>query len=120
MNKKDMLLEATINSLSNKIQESDNKEELEKTKSDIENLLYNELDNTIEDFPIKVTRSTLDVLIADEESAIDGYKEFLKQAKETIDKRVYDLLEKEIQEIITDEEEHIDKLNVLKDSLDVE
>lgn len=60
--------------------------------------------------------STIDVLIADEKSAIEGYKGFLNQVEGTIPDVMFDVLKREIEELIADEEEHIEKLEVIKTS----
>lgn len=63
---------------------------------------------------VEVSNSSIDVLIADEQSAIDGYNAFLAQCKDTLLPALYNVLETEIKEIIADEEEHITKLNTIK------
>ena len=73
-----------------------------------------------EKFGIDTIASTIDVLIADEQSAIDGYNSFLEQCKETIPEELYNTIEKELQEIIQDEEDHINKLNTIKNVLHTE
>ena len=73
-----------------------------------------------EEFAIDTIASTIDVLIADEQSAIDGYNSFLEQCRETIPEELYNTIEKELQEIIQDEEDHINKLNTIKNVLHTE
>ena len=73
-----------------------------------------------EKFGIDTIASTIDVLIADEQSAIDGYNSFLEQCKETIPEELYNTIEKELQEIIQDEEDHINKLVVIQESLNTD
>lgn len=73
-----------------------------------------------EKFGIDTIASTIDVLIADEQSAIDGYNSFLEQCKETIPEELYNTIEEELQEIIQDEEDHINKLNTIKNVLHTE
>lgn len=63
---------------------------------------------------VEVSNSSIDVLLADEQSAIDGYNAFLAQCKDTLLPALYNVLETEIKEIIADEEEHITKLNTIK------
>lgn len=63
---------------------------------------------------VETANSSLDVLIADENSAIDGYNSFLNQAKNTLIPPLYDVLETEINEIIADEQDHINKLTTIK------
>lgn len=81
-----------------------------------------ELENITEEekFGIDTIASTIDVLIVDEQSAIDGYNSFLKQCQETIPEELYNTIEKELQEIIQDEEDHINKLNTIKNVLHTE
>lgn len=63
---------------------------------------------------VDTSNSSLDVLVADEESAIDGYNSFLNQAKNTLIPALYEVLENEVNEIIADEQDHINKLNTIK------
>lgn len=69
---------------------------------------------------VEVSNSSIDVLIADEQSAIDGYNAFLAQCKDTLLPALYNVLETEIKEIIADEEEHITKLNTIKSAFHLE
>ena len=73
-----------------------------------------------EEFGIDTIASTIDVLIADEQSAIDGYNSFLEQCRETIPGELYNTIEKELQEIIQDEQDHINKLVVIQESLNTD
>ena len=73
-----------------------------------------------EEFGIDTIASTIDVLIADEQSAIDGYNSFLEQCRETIPEELYNTIEKELQEIIQDEQDHINKLVVIQESLNTD
>lgn len=66
---------------------------------------------------IEQVASSLDVLVVDEEGAIDGYKSYLDQAKKVISDELYQELDNQMQEIIKDEEDHIVKLNTIKDTL---
>lgn len=87
---------------------------VEQAVSEVENPTPEEIAGTAS------ANSTLDVLVADEESAIDGYKSFLNQIKDIVPNPIYEVLEKEIQEIIRDEEDHIAKLETIKASLNIE
>ena len=66
---------------------------------------------------IEQVASSLDVLVVDEEGAIDGYKSYLDQAKKVVSDELYQELDNQMQEIIKDEEDHIVKLNTIKDTL---
>ena len=66
---------------------------------------------------IEQVASSLDVLIVDEQGAIDGYKSYLEQAKQVVSEELYNSIDTQIQEIIKDEEDHIVKLNTMKDTL---
>ena len=70
-----------------------------------------------EKFGIEVTVGTIDVLIKDEEAAIDGYNSFLNQIKDTIPETVYNTIEEQLKEVIQDEEDHINILNTIKENL---
>ena len=105
--------------------ENDNTEELpgtgestEETKEAVKDAIDEVKENiTAEDaFAVETSNSSISVLIADEQSAIDGYNAFLNQTRDTLIPALYEVLEKEIQEIIADEEDHINKLNAIKDN----
>ena len=105
--------------------ENDNTEELpgtgestEETKEAVKDAIDEVKENiTAEDaFAVETSNSSISVLIADEQSAIDGYNSFLNQMRDTLIPALYEVLEKEIQEIIADEEDHINKLNAIKDN----
>ena len=107
------------------IVENDNTEELpgtgestEETKEAVKDAIDEVKENiTAEDaFAVETSNSSISVLIADEQSAIDGYNAFLNQTRDTLIPALYEVLEKEIQEIIADEEDHINKLNAIKDN----
>ena len=66
---------------------------------------------------IEQVASSLDVLLVDEQGAIDGYKSYLEQAKQVVSEELYNSIDTQIQEIIKDEEDHIVKLNIIKDTL---
>lgn len=84
------------------------KEAVEEVTSEIENPTAEEVLAT------DVINDTMDVLLVDEDAAINGYREFLNQAKATLLPPLYDVLEKEVMEIIKDEEDHVNKLEALK------
>lgn len=78
-----------------------------------------ELDSITEEetLGLEATAGTIDVLIKDEEAAIDGYNSFLKQIKDTIPETVYNTIEEQLKEVIQDEEDHINILNTIKENL---
>ena len=90
-------------------------EDQTQTQEDVEQAV-SEVENPTEEdkFAVETANSNIEVLIADEQQAIDGYKAFLTQSKETVLPSLYEVLEKEINEIIADEEDHINKLNTIK------
>ena len=94
--------------------QTETQEAIEQAVSEVENPTREE------QFAVQGANDSIDVLIADEETAIDGYKGFLKQCKDTIIPSLYEVLEKEINEIIADEEDHINKLNTIKASFHLE
>ena len=96
-------------------------EDQTQTQEDVEQAV-SEVENPTEEdkFAVETANSNIEVLIADEQQAIDGYKAFLTQAKETVLPSLYEVLEKEINEIIADEEDHINKLNTIKSAFHLE
>lgn len=90
-------------------------EDQTQTQEDVEQAV-SEVENPTEKdkFAVETANSNIEVLIADEQQAIDGYKAFLTQSKETVLPSLYEVLEKEINEIIADEEDHINKLSTIK------
>lgn len=90
-------------------------EDQTRTQEDVEQAV-SEVENPTEEdkFAVETANSNIEVLIADEQQAIDGYKAFLHQCEETIVPTLYDVLQKEVNEIIADEEDHINKLNTIK------
>ena len=78
-----------------------------------------ELDSITEEetLGLETTAGTIDVLIKDEEAAIDGYNSFLNQIKDTIPETVYNTIEEQLKEVIQDEEDHINILNTMKENL---
>lgn len=113
----------------NKLQEDD-EEEMEdvdsegegedttQTQENIEQAVQNLGGITEEEtLGLEVTVGTIDVLIKDEEAAIDGYNSFLNQIKDTIPETVYNTIEEQLKEVIQDEEDHINILNTIKENL---
>lgn len=94
--------------------QTETQEAIEQAVSEVENPTKEE------QFAVQGANDSINVLIADEETAIEGYKGFLKQCKDTILPSLYEVLEKEINEIIADEEDHINKLNTIKASFHLE
>lgn len=81
--------------------------------SDVIKDVENDVDNK-QILAVDTANSSIDVLIADENSAIDGYNAFLNQARDTLLPALYEVLEAEINEIIADEQDHINKLTTIK------
>lgn len=94
---------------------TEDSEDLDDVKDNIEQAM-DSIDNPTpkDQLGIESTDSSIDVLDADEKSAVDGYEAFLTQAKEILPEALYTVLEKEVNEIISDEEDHEDKLAVIK------
>lgn len=86
----------------------------EEVANDIQTARENSENDTLS---IEQVASSLDVLVVDEQGAIDGYKSYLEQAKQVVSEELYNSLDTQIQEIIGDEEDHIVKLNTMKDTL---
>lgn len=97
------------------IDEQPSEEDQTQTQLDVEDAIENVENPTQEEIlAVNITNSTIDVLIQDEKSAIAGYNEFLEQAKATLLPSLVEVLEKELAEIIQDEEDHIAKLETIK------
>ena len=90
-------------------------EDMEAVKDEIETA-KEETENT--DQEIEQVQGSINVLKTDEESAIDGYDTFIEDTKEVVDKELADAIENQMEEIKADEEEHIEKLDTIKNALD--
>lgn len=102
--------------------DSDSKgEDMTETQENMEQAVQElgDIDSETE-FGIDTIVSTIDVLITDEQSAIDGYNSFLGQCKNTLPDELYNTIKTEIDEIIQDEEDHINKLTVIKETLNTD
>lgn len=102
-----------------KVQESiltEDEENPEKVKQDVEDAVENAPEDESSIAP-EVIFGNIDVLIADEVAAIDGYKGFLNQLQASMSPALYDIIEKEVDEIIQDEEDHIEKLKAIQEGL---
>jgi len=98
------------------LKEEENQEEVKENIDNAIEKVENTEKNTI---AIESSNSSIDILLASEQSAIDTYNSFLNQSKEILIPTLYEVLEKEIQEIIKDEEEHITKLNTIKEAFHI-
>ena len=100
------------------IQESKTLVEDDTDPEEVANEIQTARENSENDtLSIEQVASSLDVLIVDEQGAIDGYKSYLEQAKQVVSEELYNSIDTQIQEIIKDEEDHIVKLNTMKDTL---
>lgn len=62
-------------------------------------------------------KGSLDVLKTDEESAIEGYEDFKSETEKVADEELADVVNNQMEEIIDDEKEHIEKLDTIKSAL---
>lgn len=62
-------------------------------------------------------KGSLDVLKTDEESAIEGYEDFKSETEKVADEELADAVNNQMEEIIDDEKEHIEKLDTIKSAL---
>lgn len=117
-------VDTELNDIENEITRAENAgsgEDMTEVQNNVEQAVSEVENPTLEEIAGTASaNSTLDVLVVDEESAIDGYKSFLNQIKDIVPNPIYEVLEKEIQEIIRDEEDHIAKLETIKASLNIE
>lgn len=89
-------------------------EDMTQVKDDIETAVEKSDSTDLEKDQVK---GSLDVLKTDEESAIDGYEEFNKETAEVVDTELADAVKDQMEEIIDDEKEHIEKIDTIKKSL---
>ena len=89
-------------------------EDMTQVKDDIETAVEKSDSTDLEKDQVK---GSLDVLKTDEESAIDGYEEFNKETAEVVDGELADAVKDQMEEIIDDEKEHIEKIDTIKKSL---
>lgn len=89
-------------------------EDMTAVKDDVESAVEKS-DSTKQE--IDQVKGSLDVLKTDEESAIDGYEEFNKETAKVVDKPLADRIAEQMQEIIDDEKEHIEKIDTIKSAL---
>ena len=89
-------------------------EDLNQVKADIEDAIK---DTPSTEQEIDQVKGSLDVLKTDEESAIEGYKDFQKETDKVVDKELADAVNDQMQEIVDDEKEHIEKLDAVKTAL---
>ena len=62
-------------------------------------------------------KGSIDVLKTDEESAIEGYEDFKDETEKVADKELADAVNDQMEEIVDDEKEHIEKLDTIKSAL---
>ena len=62
-------------------------------------------------------KGSIDVLKTDEESAIEGYEDFKAETEKVADKELADAVNNQMEEIIDDEKEHIEKIDTIKSAL---
>lgn len=115
-------LKQAYNTLMNSKKEESKLVEDETSEEDLQEF-QNEVEEAVEEIgptdeseelAVNVVNDSVDVLEVDERMAINGYEDFLNAAKELLAPALYEVLEKEIKEIITDEEDHITILENIK------
>lgn len=89
-------------------------EDMSKVKDDVKNAVDKSDSTEQEKDQVK---GSIDVLKTDEESAIAGYDEFTKETAKVVDKELSDEIDNQMQEIVDDEKEHIEKLDTIKSAL---
>ena len=97
---------------SSKLTETADEETPEEVKQEIDSA-----NDTTEPLANEVAASTIDVLIADEKSAIDGYDSYINQVSQNVEPELVDAIANQMDEIKQDEEEHIEKLQAIKQGL---
>lgn len=93
-------------------------EDMNVVADNIENAMNNNTDvSTEEEIKVQTSASTINILIGEEEAAINSYNTFLDKVKEELTPELYDAIKFEIDEIIADEQEHIEKLKTIQDKM---
>ena len=92
-------------------------EDMTKVADNIDNAMNNKDVSVAEETIVQTTASTINILIKEEEAAINSYNTFLDNANKELDKKLYDAIKFEIDEIIADEKEHIEKLKTIQDEM---
>lgn len=92
-------------------------EDMTKVADNIDNAMNNQDASIEEETTVQTTASTINILIKEEEAAINSYNTFLDNANKELDKKLYDAIKFEIDEIIADEKEHIEKLKTIQDEM---
>lgn len=109
----------SLGSYLNRVFESKNiikeAEDMKAVKDEIE-AAKEKTDNTNQE--LEQVEGSINVLKTDEESAIDGYDTFIEDTKEVVNKELADAIEDQMEEIKADEEEHIEKLDTIKNALE--
>lgn len=89
-------------------------EDMSKVKDDVKNAVEKSDSTEQEKDQVK---GSIDVLKTDEESAIEGYEDFNRETAKVVDKELSDEIDNQMQEIVDDEKEHIEKLDTIKSAL---
>ena len=89
-------------------------EDMTQVKDDIETAVEKSDSTDLEKDQVK---GSIDVLKTDEESAIEGYEDFKAETEKVADKELADAVNDQMQEIVDDEKEHIEKLDTIKSAL---
>ena len=90
-------------------------EDMSKVKDDIKDAVEKSDSTDLEKDQVK---GSIDVLKTDEESAIEGYEDFKAETEKVADKELADAVNDQMEEIVDDEKEHIEKLDTIKSALD--
>jgi len=89
-------------------------EDMSKVKDDIKDAVEKSDSTDLEKDQVK---GSIDVLKTDEESAIEGYEDFKGETEKVADKELADAVNDQMEEIVDDEKEHIEKLDTIKSAL---
>lgn len=89
-------------------------EDMTQVKDDIE-VAVEKSDST--DLEKEQVKGSIDVLKTDEESAIEGYEDFKSETEKVADEELANAVNNQMEEIIDDEKEHIEKLDTIKSAL---
>ena len=90
-------------------------EDMEAVKDEVEAAVE---DSSATDLEKDQVAGSIEVLKTDEESAIEGYEDFNEETAKVVDKELADAVENQMEEIIDDEKEHIEKLDTIQSALE--
>lgn len=90
-------------------------EDMKAVKDEIETALEDSIATDLEKDQVV---GSLNVLKTDEESAIQGYEDFKEETEKVVDQKLSNAIDNQMDEIIQDEKDHIEKIDTIQDTID--